>query len=350
MNPLLIKYLSENNLFREIEKSDITKLNEKLFVLVSLSSGEVLTYEDTPSTEVLLIVDGEVVVFKNIGDNFQVAMVTRGKGEFIGEMGIMENKPRSTTVVAKTHVIVIRISKDDFFFLLNSFPRINKNINQTIAERLRQANERAGFEMLRYQNLLELNQEIIDQKKELNRLNKELINKNEELKNLLNTDYLTGINNRKFILEKLNFVFKEIISQKRFVSLVLMDIDYFKKINDRFGHQAGDMALIEISTQLSKLLPKNCYLSRFGGEEFIALLIDFSLEEAVKLAETMRKSVKSIKIAFGEEVVALSISLGVNTYSERILSIDQFINETDKAMYFSKNNGRDRVTIFSVEL
>ncbi len=174
--------------------------------------------------------------------------------------------------------------------------------------------------------------------RELYKKNLELKSKNKELEILSTTDRLTGLLNRRKMERELN---KELKRAKRYnqaFSLILIDIDFFKKVNDTLGHQAGDALLIELSRLMKETLRSTDLIARWGGEEFLILCPSSNLEEAVKLAERLRLSVENCKFSIEKSI---TISVGVAEYSGQ--SLDDLINQADKKLYIAKNQGRNRV-------
>ena len=173
---------------------------------------------------------------------------------------------------------------------------------------------------------------------ELYKKNLELKSKNKELEILSTTDKLTGLLNRRKMEKELN---KELKRAKRYnqtFSLILIDIDFFKKINDTLGHQAGDILLIEISRLMRNTLRSSDLIARWGGEEFLVLCPNSNLTEAANLAERLRYFVENYDFSVGEKV---TISAGVAEYKGQ--SLDDLINEADKNLYIAKRSGRNKV-------
>ena len=129
------------------------------------------------------------------------------------------------------------------------------------------------------------------------------------------------------------------------VSLLMLDIDYFKKINDTYGHSTGD----EVLKELSKLISDSCKyadcISRVGGEEFCVILRDHNTSMALETAEQIRGSVE--KNRFTPHRIKMTISIGVAVFPETVNSLENLIEEADKALYFSKRNGRNKVSLHS---
>lgn len=170
---------------------------------------------------------------------------------------------------------------------------------------------------------------------------KELNLKNEELYKNSITDKLTNIYNRA----KLDLALSEEIDRsKRYgsiFSIILIDVDFFKKVNDNYGHQVGDDVLKQSAKVLLENIRQTDLLGRWGGEEFLIICTQTDKESALILAEKLRKTIKSHKYStYPKEV---TISLGVATYSEKIKSVDDILLSADRALYDAKNQGRDRV-------
>ncbi len=166
---------------------------------------------------------------------------------------------------------------------------------------------------------------------------------NEKLKLIASTDKLTGLFNRNKFYE---IISNEIERAKRYnrpLSLIIFDIDHFKKINDTFGHNIGDYVLKTIATIIKKNIRKNDTPFRWGGEEFIVLTPETDINGAATFAEKLREAVENYKF---DKVVKVTISLGVAQYDpKKDKDIDSLINRADEALYKSKESGRNRVTI-----
>jgi len=178
----LLDNLMENELFKGIAISEINQINPNFFINLHCNPEDIIIKENDDSNEVFLIINGIVIINKNINDKNEVNIITRQKGDIIGELGLIENTRRASSVICKTEVDLIKIERDDFFTILNLIPQINFNINHIIASRFRESIYQTGFEISKYKSMLELNQTIVKQKEELKQLN----NKREESNLMLN--------------------------------------------------------------------------------------------------------------------------------------------------------------------
>lgn len=127
-------------------------------------------------------------------------------------------------------------------------------------------------------------------------------------------------------------------------SFILADIDDFKAINDVHGHDAGDRILIRISNLLIRTLREQDSTARWGGEEYLILLPNTSLDQAVEISERVKQAITSNEIIIGENSISLTITMGVSEYRDGE-SIDSCITRADEALYRGKKNGKDRIEI-----
>lgn len=189
----------------------------------------------------------------------------------------------------------------------------------------------------RYQNSLE------EQVKERT---KELIDKNQELLKLSITDKLTEIYNRAKLDKTLQEEFNRSKRYKTEFSVILIDIDFFKKVNDTFGHQIGDDVLKESAQVLKDSIRLTDVLGRWGGEEFLIISPQTNLEGAVKIAEHINNAIKLYKFKTYPNKVTMSI--GVASYFEDMSKIEEIVLNADKSLYKAKENGRDRVVYHEI--
>ncbi|MFY4844197.1 diguanylate cyclase [Aliarcobacter butzleri] len=186
-----------------------------------------------------------------------------------------------------------------------------------------------------YQNSLE---EKVKQRTE------ELLVKNAELLRLSITDNLTKLYNRVKLDKSLQEEMNRSLRYNTNFSIILLDIDYFKKVNDNFGHQVGDEVLIESAQILSKNIRNVDILGRWGGEEFLVICPETKIEDAIKVASHINEAIKLHK--FSTYPNTITMSLGVASFNKDIKNIDDIILNADKALYQAKEEGRDKVIAF----
>jgi len=172
--------------------------------------------------------------------------------------------------------------------------------------------------------------------------NLEIMSSYAELQKLAKTDPLTGLLNRRGMMEQID---REITRHKRFkggFTLVLGDIDGFKKINDTFGHDAGDYILIEIAKIMTGIGRSADLFCRWGGEEFLVLLPETNLKGGGIFAERVRSQMEKHDFNFNSDSITLTLSVGLSVYKNSS-SIEECIKEADKCLYLAKRTGKNKV-------
>jgi len=172
--------------------------------------------------------------------------------------------------------------------------------------------------------------------------------KQDQLLRLTQEDTLTRLYNKQYF----NITFEKLINEKseyiKRVALIMIDCDYFKSVNDRFGHTFGDQVLSGVANAIAKSLKQKDIACRFGGEEFCVILPDATAFQAFAVAERIRKNVEKISFEHPDETFRITVSCGVShTDKNDNKSGIQVVNESDTALYKAKRNGRNQTVIFS---
>jgi len=186
-----------------------------------------------------------------------------------------------------------------------------------------------------------LNQQLEEANSQIQSLSKQL----EETEKEVLLDSLTGLNNRKAFDIKLNDLCEKFNQNEGFFSVAMLDIDYFKKFNDQYGHQVGDEVLRIVGSHLKENLKGKDFPSRYGGEEFIVLLPNTKLDKAYIVAEQLRKNIsgKGLKIKkTGQSLGNITVSVGVSEIRAGDTAIS-VVERADAALYLAKDSGRDNV-------
>lgn len=163
-----------------------------------------------------------------------------------------------------------------------------------------------------------------------------------KIESLANYDVLTNLLTRRAFLLKANTCIEISKRKKEEISLLIIDLDFFKKINDEYGHPIGDKVLINFSNILKDSFRKADILCRFGGEEFICLLSNTNKEKVTLLVERLLEKVRENELLINDKKIKYTISIGIKTEKvENDFSFDSAILNADKALYNAKNNGKD---------
>lgn len=170
------------------------------------------------------------------------------------------------------------------------------------------------------------------------------------LEKLSQTDRLTKLNNRGHWEECLKNEFNRLKRRGTKVStLLIFDIDHFKRVNDGYGHSAGDLAIIHVADTLKKNLRETDVAGRYGGEEYVVILTDTDAEHGMIFAERMRKAIEDSFVQYEDIQIKFTISLGLAEYDERIASHLKWIEAADTALYESKESGRNQTNTYQIK-
>lgn len=171
-------------------------------------------------------------------------------------------------------------------------------------------------------------------------------NARKELEHRAYSDYLTGLSNRRYFIEQAELELSRYNRYSGELSLLMFDIDFFKKINDTYGHNIGDLVLQKIADISRMILRDIDILGRIGGEEFAVLLPETNLEDSIKVAERMRIEILNAKLVLDKKrIVYFTASFGVVAANNNS-TIDDLLIKADKALYKAKNAGRNRVCTY----
>lgn len=164
-----------------------------------------------------------------------------------------------------------------------------------------------------------------------------------ELEVLSTTDSLTGIYNRRYFFQTAqNYIIKSKLNNQM-LFMLMMDIDYFKKINDTYGHQAGDYVLVALSQEIDNITRDSDVFARVGGEEFALLFRNLSLELVKKIAEKIRKMIEKKVFIYEGNVINVTISIGMSEFGENVSTLEELHHNADTQLYKAKELGRNIV-------
>lgn len=278
----------------------------------TLAPREVLIERGSVSDHLYLLLDGQLRVHLDTpGDPLAVLEA----GDCAGEIGLIDRKPASATVTADTSARVVVVNQEIFWALVDASHAMARNLLLMLTARLRSNNQMVSAS-LRPQR---------------------------EYKRTMTLDALTGLHNRLWLNATLPRQMARALMGEEALSLVMLDVDHFRRVNDIHGHLAGDTVLKEIAQTLTAHLRPTDLLARYGGEEFVAILPNTDLAAARVAAERVRIAVRDRTMVLpGGRAVAVSISLGI-VQMQAGYALEDFIDAADAALGRAKDAGRDRV-------
>ncbi|MCZ2723013.1 GGDEF domain-containing protein [Marinomonas sp. 15G1-11] len=183
----------------------------------------------------------------------------------------------------------------------------------------------------------------------MNLLISRLIKANQHLKHLAEVDELTGISNRRKVLADAVDVFAGSSFNGKKCSFAIIDLDHFKKINDTYGHDAGDLVLREVAQQMATKMDASFKLGRYGGEEFVIVMPDTDVLSAEQSMEAMRANIEDLQIETKQGIVVpVTVSIGISSINFNTMRYEEVLSEADQALYLAKDEGRNRVKTYSI--
>ena len=177
-----------------------------------------------------------------------------------------------------------------------------------------------------------------------------LIKENEQrLENMAHYDSLTRLPNRVLFLDRLEQAIFQAKRRETTIAILFIDLDYFKEVNDKFGHDVGDKLLVKLTSNMQKVLREEDTIARFGGDEFVGLLVGLqNTYSCIKIADKLLKTL-SDKITIGSLELQVSASIGIALYPDDNVDPEILIRHADQAMYQAKQEGKNRYKVFNAD-
>jgi diguanylate cyclase (GGDEF)-like protein len=252
--------------------------------------------------------------------------------------GIELTRALRQTKIGRSIYLLLLTGLEDEEKLVEAFEAgVDDFMNKPLKSRILAARLRAG------QRVVRLQQEIERDREEIRRFAAELAVTNRRLQEIVLTDPLTGFPNRRYAMERIAQEWSAGNRTKRPLACMVVDIDSFKAVNDTYGHDVGDIVLKQTATAVKSGLRAQDVVCRVGGDEFLVICPDTSLEAAMMCAERMRLAVQSVSIDAGPGKIKSSISVGVARRAPEMTDYDALIKVADLGLYVSKQNGRNCV-------
>jgi diguanylate cyclase (GGDEF)-like protein len=303
----------QNSLFDGVDFSGIEYMLERC-KLRDLEIGEKLLQPEVANSFLYLILEGELSVHL-IGQS-TLEHVTMVAGECAGEISLVDGKKPSALVVASRPTRVLAVPHDTVWSLVDQSHEVARNLLTIIAARMRNDNSA-----------------LITSH-----------SKRKQYEHQAMVDALTGVHNRRWMNEAFPRMVHRCALDHVDCTVIVIDIDHFKRVNDSYGHLVGDVALKALAGIMEVNLRPHDLLVRYGGEEFAILLPDTGIVKATSIAERLRIIVAGSDIRSADLVFKITISIGIASAKQEG-RLEDFFAEADRALYRAKESGRNRVEI-----
>lgn len=271
--------------------------------------------------------------------------------ELIGEKFFIDIEPILDGIAEDRCTVITQITASQVKTLYPSLYNLythDKSIKYTVIIPLIGKTEELGVIVLYMENTINERISIILETL-INQISISLYNSIlfDKLNKLAITDGLTSLHNHRHFQEYLDVEVKEAIRYNKTLSLLMIDIDHFKLLNDKYGHPQGDRVLKKLSTIIMQTIRDVDYAARYGGEEFCVVLPNTDSKGAYRIAERLRKSIESVTLKSDNgENIKFTISIGISSIPENAKNKEEILQHSDKALYYSKENGRNKTTIY----
>ncbi len=316
-----VGFLQSVDILSTLEPDELA-IVEKYLRDVSCAPGDAVFQQGDEGRDLFIVRDGRVVVRVRASEGADVDVAELGDGDFFGEMAIFEAAPRSATCVAVDGGRLWRLKKDDFFALMDEHPGLaSKILYRMVSITTGRLNTTSSF--------------LSD-----------LVQWGEGARRRAVTDDLTGLYNRRHLDSVLDQRLADARAKHARFSLIMMDLDRFHAVNDRYGQAFGDQVIAAVAPSIRDNIRDGDIAGRYGGDEFVILFPDCVAEDALACAEAIRKSVERLRIdAPDGSKVSVTTSQGIAEYPRHGESVDQIKEAADQALYAAKEAGRNRAAV-----
>jgi diguanylate cyclase (GGDEF)-like protein len=282
--------------------------------VICLEQDEILIAQGAANRNCYFILSGSLQIHLDSLENFAVS--TLNVGESVGEISLLDGHTASAHVVCAEACQALVVAEDVFWSLVNSFNVFCRHLLFLMISRLRSSNMSIS----------------------------ESFKKQREYQLTSTTDELTGLYNRRWLREMLERQMLRSLGEVAPLALLMIDGDYFKMVNDQYGHNVGDQVLQALGATMLDWVRPTDLVARYGGEEFVIVLPGTDLVGARVVAERMRRMIAEARTpsTLGEMLPVVTVSIGV-ALMEEADTIDEFIGRADAALYRAKEKGRNRV-------
>ncbi len=304
----------------------IARARDDLFLLISQYISDSETEREKVANFIKDIVQRIVQIETELLKSYESTDETFKDNEEFGSLVNKEIVCLKKNMAVADHLDDLKAQISDTLSSIETALKEKTEKDQAIQEESKQtgAKFKVGFKKLKN----ELDQAVRHSKK---------------LETKLNQDPLTGAFNRRAYEKKIKQELKRFLKYGTVFSIIILDIDHFKRVNDTFGHSIGDKCLQQITNKSIPVLRKTDMFARYGGEEFVVVMPDTLIKDALRVAEKIRRTIEKIEFVYKEDIIRMTVSIGVSQINEEETSYYKAFERADAALYKAKDGGRNKV-------
>lgn len=286
-----------------------------------LQQSETLFKQGEQGEELFLVCHGEIEAYVQASNQDPIKLASFTKGDFFGEMVVFEDEPRSASCIANQESSLLALSKKDFYQLKQKYPSLIVKILYRIQARTSERLKNTG------------------------KFLSDLVHWGENARRRAIIDEMTGLYNRRYLDEILEKEFHKALLKKRPLTLIMVDLDHFGKLNDLYGPDIGDQVILEAVSVFKSVFREKDILSRYGGDEFTFLLPATKADAAYTLADQACKKIAALEILKNKNpnFNQVTTSQGLADFPSTAADLQDLMRKADQALYAAKEAGRNQV-------
>jgi diguanylate cyclase (GGDEF)-like protein len=315
-----VRFLHSIEIFSLLSPEELEMIMDD-FHFRTIRAGEMLFKEGDEGSELFIVQSGKVKTSIQLPDGNERELAVFTSGDFFGEMSIFDDAPRSATCRTVEQASLVCLRKEDFYSMIEENPEIAIKI------------------MYRMLNIT--TQRLRDTGEFLS----DMVQWGESARRRTITDEFTGAYNRRFLDDSFPAFYESATKRSEPLSLIMVDLDNFRVINDTFGQETGDRIILEVVGIIKRRLRDADILARYGGDEFTVLMPDTGADEALAIAESIRAEVEKLDLLGNSDgrAARITTSQGLASYPEHAETLETLKEKADQALYRAKETGRNRV-------